>query len=237
MYANSYTFFIYYDIITARKKDMKFFDDKNKNLKWYNRNYFYIGTIIVIVLNILLFAILGNNYAKDIGGHHVWNGVFDISNMLRSFVDVFVHGDWQHVLLNMLCFAFCGIYIERKLGTINFILLILGFSFLAGNITTAARNSVNHYGASGLNYFCYAYITLDYIFCFIQKKQYKTNIILGAIILFCIYVAISFNIDNTIRFMFYPYNLIYNAAHYSSFFAGIIVTLMIKFGQFNKKEK
>lgn len=43
---------------------MKFFDDKSKNLKWYNRNYFYIGTIIVIVLNILLFAILGNDYAR-----------------------------------------------------------------------------------------------------------------------------------------------------------------------------
>ena len=217
---------------------MKFIDDKSKNLKWYNRNYFYIGTIIVIVVNILLFKFLGNNYAKDIGGQYVWNGVFDISNMLRSFVDVFVHGDWQHVLLNMLCFAFCGIYMERKFGTINFILIILGFSFLAGNITTAARNTVNHYGASGLIYFCYAYIILDYIFCFIQKNQNnKTNIILGAIILLFIYVAMSCKVENTLRFMFYPYDLIYNAAHYSSFFAGIIVTLMIKLGQFNKKEK
>ena len=38
-------------------------------------------------------------------------------------------------------------------------------------------------------------------------------------------------------FKFYPYDLIYNAAHYSSFFAGIIITLMIKLGQFNRKEK
>ena len=48
---------------------MKFFDDKRKNINWHNRNYFYIGTIIVIVLNILLFVFLGNNFAKDIGGH------------------------------------------------------------------------------------------------------------------------------------------------------------------------
>lgn len=215
---------------------MKFFDDKSKNINWRNRNYFYIGTIIVIVLNILLFVFLGNNFAKDIGGHYVWNGVFDISNMLRSFVDVFVHGNWQHVLLNMLCFSFCGIYMERKLGTINFILLILGFSFLAGNITTAARNTVNHYGASGLIYFCYAYIILDYIFGFIQKKQNnKTNIILGAIIMLCIYVAMSFNDGGLgLIFKFYPYDLIYNAAHYSSFFAGIIITLMIKASQLNR---
>lgn len=209
---------------------MKFFDDKNKKLKWYNRNYLYFGTILVIAVNILLFVFLGNNFAKDIGGEHIWNGVFDCSNIIRSFVDVFVHGDWQHVLLNMLCFSFCGIYMERKIGTINFILLILGFSFLAGNVTTAARNTVNHYGASGLVYMCYAFVFVDYIFSFANKKQNsKTNIILGAIILFAIYIAMSFDTGaQALEFKFYPHNLIYNAAHYSSFFAGIIVSLMIK---------
>ena len=217
---------------------MKFFDDKSKNVKWYNRNYFYIGTIVFVITNILLFVYLGNNYAKDIGGQHVWNGVFNIDNMLRSFIDVFVHGDWSHVLLNMLSFAFCGIYLERKVGTINFILLILGFSFLAGNITTAARNTVNHYGASCLIYFCFAYIILDYIFSFIHKEQNKTNIILGIIVLLYIYISMSFDSSGAgLVFKFYPYGLIYNAAHYSSFFAGIIVTLMIKLFQFRNKEK
>ena len=158
--------------------------------------------------------------------------------MLRSFLNVFVHGDWAHVLLNMLCFSFCGIYMERKLGTINFIFLILGFSFFAGNITTAARNTVNHYGASGLIYMCYAYIVLDYIFGFIYNyHKSKTNIILGGIIVFCIYIAMSFNVGSFgLVFKIYPYDLIYNAAHYSSFFAGIIITSIIKCAQFGKKQ-
>lgn len=216
---------------------MKFFDDKSKGeLHWYNRNYFYAGTVIFIAVNILLFVFLGNDYAKDIGGGYVWNDVFDISNMVRSFVDVFVHGDWSHVLLNMLCFTFCGIYIERKIGTLNFILLYLGFSFLAGNISSAARNTVSHHGASGLIYMCNAYIILDYIFTFIYKEEKnKTNTILGAIIIFCIYLSMSFYVGNTLIFMVYPHGLIYNIAHWASFFAGIIVTLLIKMGEFKKR--
>ena len=212
---------------------MKFIDDKNKNLNFWNRNYFYAGTLIFIVVNILLFAFLGYNFANNIGGGHVWNGVFDVSNIFRSFVNVFVHGNWKHVLLNMLCFLFCGLYIERKVGTFNFLLLILGFSFLAGNITSAARNTVSHYGASGLVYFCYAYIIIDFIFSLFQKdEKNKTNLILGIIILVVIYVAMSFGSSPTLTFKFYPYDLIYNAAHYSSFFAGIVVSLMIKVPQF-----
>lgn len=215
---------------------MKFFDDKSKTVNWRNRNYFYIGTIFIIVLNILLFVFLGNNFEEGIGGEHVWNGVFDISNLVRSFVDVFVHGDWAHVLLNMLCFAFCGIYIERKVGTFNFLLMVVGFAFLAGAVTTAARNTVAHYGASGLVYFCYAYVIIDYIFSIIKKDaNNKTNLILGGIILFCIYVAMCYCEERAFPFVIYPHDFLFNAAHYSSFFAGIIVTIMLKVAKYSKK--
>lgn len=215
---------------------MKFFNDENKTLTWYNKNYFFVGTIVFVVLNISLFAFLGNNYARNlgIGGPYVWNGVFDISNLLRSFIDVFDHGYWLHVIFNMATFLVCGIYIERKVGTFKFVLMILGFAFLAGNMTTAARNTVNHYGASGLIYFCYAYIIIDFIFALFKEKRNKTNLILGIIILVLIYGFMIINYNNStgiVTFTWYPHDLLYNAAHYSSFFAGIIVTLMIKIGQ------
>ena len=60
------------------------------------------------------------------------------------------------------------------------------------------------------------------------------SVILGALILVAIYIAMSY--DNG-AFKFYPCDLIDNAAHYSSFFAGIIVTLLMKVGQSHKKEK
>ena len=40
--------------------DMKFIDDKSKNLKWYNRNYLYLGTLLIVVINIFVFAVIGN---------------------------------------------------------------------------------------------------------------------------------------------------------------------------------
>ena len=36
---------------------MKFIDDKSNNLSWWNRNYFYVGTFIFVVINILIYAI------------------------------------------------------------------------------------------------------------------------------------------------------------------------------------
>ncbi|MBQ8430997.1 MAG: rhomboid family intramembrane serine protease [Clostridia bacterium] len=211
---------------------MKFFDDKSKKVKWYNRNYLYAGTILYVILNIVLFASLGSNFVSFIGGQHVGNGVFDVSNLLRSYLSSFAHLNWQHVLLNMLSFLSCGLYIERKIGTLNFLLLILGFSFFAGNITTAARNSVNHCGASGVIYMCYAYIIIDYIISLFREKGYnKTNIILGAIIIVLIYVSMCYCDLNGFGFKWYPYSFIFNAAHYSSFFAGIIISLMIQIPQ------
>ena len=63
---------------------MKFFDDKSKNVKWWNRNYFYAGTIVVVLVNILLFAFLGNDFesciAPDNSGH--WgNGFYFIPTL------------------------------------------------------------------------------------------------------------------------------------------------------------
>lgn len=215
---------------------MKFFDDKSKDLKWYNRNYFYLGTIIFIVLNISIFSFFGYGNLKYIGGEFVWNGVFDVSNIFRSFLDTFEHGSWSHVLWNMVSFAIVSLYIERKVGTFNFIFLMLGFSFLSGNITTAARNTVNHHGASSLIYFCYAFAYVDYVFMLFNKeKRNKMNIIMGAIIVFAIYVAMCSNDDSKYFFELYPHNLIFNAAHYSNFFAGIIVTLMINLFSLHKK--
>ena len=39
---------------------MRFIDDKNKKINWWNRNYFFAGTIFISVLFIVIFAIWGN---------------------------------------------------------------------------------------------------------------------------------------------------------------------------------
>ena len=211
---------------------MNFFDDKSKKTNWYNRNYLFLGTVIVVCVNILLFALLGNDFSSGIGGEHIWYDQLDFSNLWRVFLNGFEHSNWQHVLLNMLCFFVCGLYIERKTGTINFLLLTAGMAFISGAFAAAGSCSIGFHGASGIVYMCYAFVIVDYLFSFNKRKRSKTNIIMGAIIIALIYLAMCFS-GGTSGFSFelYPYDLMNNLAHYSGFFASLIVSLMIQIAQ------
>lgn len=41
-------------------------------------------------------------------------GSFSVNNLFQTLVNSYTHSNWQHTLLNMLCFLFAGIYLERK---------------------------------------------------------------------------------------------------------------------------
>ena len=59
---------------------MKFINVKNKKLRWYNRNLFYIGTIIIVLINVLAFLYKDNNCHIKYSLHTDWNSElnFDI---------------------------------------------------------------------------------------------------------------------------------------------------------------
>ena len=210
---------------------MKFIDDKSKNVKWWNRNYFYAGTIIIIAINIMLFAFAGNDWESivpiDNEGH--WEDVFYFDVVLRAFLNSFSHANWQHVLLNMLCFAGVGFYLERKTGSFGILFLVIISAFFSSIAVSANDLGVYWHGFSGVNYFLYAYSLIDYIFSFQKSKRNRTNIILGGIILALIYLAMCFN-GGTSEFGFewYPYDLMHNLGHYTSFLAGLIFGITIK---------
>lgn len=211
---------------------MKFFDDKSKNLKWWNKNYFYIGTIAIVLLNILLYAFGGYDWEERIypvdGGHH-WGDVFYFRPTIRTFLNAFSHSTWQHVLLNMLCFAVVGLYLERKKGTLGIFLYVLIGAYFSGIAVVANDMAINFHGSSGVNYFLYAILIVDYFFSLRKETKNKTNIILGAVILAFTYLAMCFD-DRTSSFSFrwYPYKLMTNLGHYSSFVVGLVLGLIIQ---------
>lgn len=211
---------------------MKFFDDKSKAVKWWNRNYFYAGTIIVILVNILLFAFGGNDWKSiatpDDNGFH-WGEGFYFIPTIRSFFNCFSHFNWQHVLLNMLCFLGAGLYLERKLGTFGILGFVVLGAYLAGIATTANDLTVWYSGFSGVNYLTYSYIIIDYIFSFQKRKKNKTNIILGGIIIALIYLAMCYTGGtSSFTFTWYPWDLLHNLAHGSGFVAGIALCLTVQ---------
>ncbi len=215
---------------------MKVIDDKSKKkLNWWNRNYFFIGALLVIAANLLIFAFANDWYVnlfKVEGGDH-WNDIFYFTPTLLTFFSSFSHASWQHVLLNMLCFLVAGIYIERKRGSISTILLVVFAAFISALAITTNALSVGSVGFSGVNYFLYAYIIIDYLFSFQKTERNKFNTIFGGIVLVIIYLATCYN-ESLAEFAFtwYPHNLIHNLAHYSSFIAGLIVCFVISFVRF-----
>lgn len=209
---------------------MKIIDDESKKLHWWNRNYFFAGTVFVVLLNIII-------YAAD--PQHSWfynwqawkNGApLSCSNLAKLFVGSFLHLNWQHCLLNMLCFLICGAWLERRKGTLPllglvFVLAWISAAFLGGNKLTTSG-----VGYSGVNYAFYAYAIIDYCFLFLRKStRTKFNIISGAVLIALIYFAACFaGGTRSVTFQWYPYDFMNNIAHYSGFLGGAILAVTIQ---------
>ncbi len=208
---------------------MKVIDDKNKKLTWYNRNYFFAGTIIVIVVNILIFYFLGNDWEKVFKMSQDGTKAFNCANLIRLFMNAYSHSDWPHVLWNMLGVFVCGFYIERKIGSINMLLLILVLTPMANWTAGGNRLYVTSHGFSCVLYALYAFVIIDYIFSFQKHKRNKFNIILGSLIFIYIYISTGWDDTKSFPVVGYPINLIYHRGHLAGFIIGIIFSLCLQF--------
>lgn len=205
---------------------MKFIDVKNKKLYWYNRNLFYLGTILVVLINIYAFLYNDNSWQiKYVYSN--WKDVLNFDNLITCFLSAFKHSNMQHCLLNSLCFLIAASYVERKIGSVNLLLLVFVFA-LFGEVAVDANYRGVSVGFSGVNFAFYAYIIIDFIFMFVFKKQTLVCVIYGVIVISLIYLACCFcGGTNTISFAIYPYDLITNMGHYTSFVMGCVLTLVI----------
>lgn len=194
------------------------------------RNYFFVTTLFFVILCIALYAANGSNLGGTASGNVSWNATLNFNNIFRSvFVNGFSHNNWMHVLLNMLCFLVVGSYLERKIGSLKLLLLVLALGFFANIAVSANSQTVNWRGFSGTNFALYFYIIFDYIFYLFSKKKTKTDIIYGAIILAAIYVAMCYVGDkSSFAMTWYPYDLAKNIGHYSSALVGIVFCLVVQ---------
>lgn len=208
---------------------LKFINNNRKDLKWWQRNWFFVTTVFIVLLNIILYATLGLWSIERSNTKVHWNDCLNFTNLVDVFFSAYSHFNWQHTLLNMLCFMFCGIYLERKLGSVKFISLIVGLSFFGECVTSANSNSIYSYGFSGVNYALYAYILVDYLFYVIpRERRCRLNIIYGGIMLGLIYFAMCFNGGTqSVSFSWYPYDALYNLGHYTSYLVGLIIATFV----------
>lgn len=199
-----------------------------ENPNRWERNWFFAATVSVVLLNVILFAALGSWQLKIDYNRH-WNDCLFFKNLLQTFLTSFAHLNWQHTLLNMLCFLICGAYLERKLGSVKLFALVVVFAFFGGCAVAANNNSINFIGYSGINYALYAYVAVDYLFCALPKnRRNKPDLIIGGVMLGLIYFAMCFNGGTAhVGFDWYPHDLLFNLGHYTSYFVGILISVYL----------
>ena len=219
---------------------MKIIDDNSKKLHWWNRNYFFACTIAVVLVNILLYGLCGNNWESQFKGSSgaTWGNVLDFKNFVRAFMNSYSHSNWQHVLLNMLCFFIYGIYLERKEGTLPLLVLVFMMTFFSAVSISANDQSVGWHGFSGVNFAFYGYVIVDFIFVFRKRTRTPFNIISGIVILGLIYFAACFcGGTSTVEFKWYPYDFMHNMGHYSGFVAGVFLGVLIHLCRFKAERE
>lgn len=190
------------------------------------RNLFFATTLLILILNFAIFAAYGNQ-TPDFASKVPWDS-FSVTDLFHALVNTFTHSNLQHVLLNMLCFAIAGSYLERKMGSLRFLLFMTIVCFFTA-FASCTNSGLYWHGFSGANYGLYGYILLEYVFTLARKKtRTPFNIAYGAILIGLIYLAMCFcGGTSAIRFEWYPYDLLHNLGHASGFAVGLLLGICL----------
>ncbi len=122
------------------------------------RYRYYNATIILIVVNILIF-LLG---FVDRQGWLIYLSliptyVVKAGAWWQVITYMFVHGSWSHIFFNMLALFLFGIQLEQKMGSSEFLLYYFASGIGAGIVTVLINNATGQgmipvVGASGAIY-------------------------------------------------------------------------------------
>ena len=206
-----------------KKINTHFFNPKQKEINWFNRNYFYLATLLVIGAWCLIYFMFDDQLA----------GLVEKSKYFNLFVMAFRHGDLGHLIGNAVSFFVVSLFLERHFGSFKYLLLTIIAIPLSSISVFLFSESWAWIGASGVNYFLYAIFVTVVIFNFkpylAQKWQPIFTIII--IVLICVLMcwagetsALTSNISEFLKFGRFT-DLISNEAHWSSAIMGAAVGL------------
>jgi len=206
---------------------MQFF--ARRKTKILSKNFFYMGTTVAILINVLLYAAGGKvwqNFVEVGAIHPGWNSYLYLNPTVRAFLNAFSHLNWVHVAFNMSGLLVCGMYLERKIGSGNLVLMILSLTFFTAIVSVASMfNAVHWIGFSGVLYLLFAYVIIDFLFSFQKNKRNRNDIIIGAAALLFIYINMSFDARS---FVWYPHALIFHEGHLFGFLAGLALGVAVQ---------
>ncbi|MCL2751863.1 MAG: rhomboid family intramembrane serine protease [Firmicutes bacterium] len=114
------------------------------------------------MINVLLFLFGGSDWPDFVQASENPSAGADFYRLVRSFLNVFTHGSVGALLYAVFCFSACGLFLERKLGSVKWTALVLTLAFLTSAATAANSFSVRWSGFSIVVYGLFGYIVTDY---------------------------------------------------------------------------
>lgn len=190
---------------------------KNKIIKKIKKQYSFVS-IFFVAINVLIFILCtqGVNLLYN-KGTLLGPAIFENNQYYRLITAMFLHGDLNHLISNMMLLYFLGDLLEQKIGHIKFGVLYL-LSGIGGGIASvgyeyASKEFIPSIGASGA-IFGLMGVLLYLVICNKGKLNDITLPRIAIMIIYSIYSGlIGTNIDN--------------AAHIGGLMSGIIISVIL----------
>ena len=191
-----------------------------------------IANFIVFIISYIYPLITNSSpiVIHELGFRPIYLSIEQLPQIYTLFTSMFLHGDFFHLLGNMIVFLFMGMAFEQRIGWKNFLAIYL----ITGVCGALAHSFVNLgtdsllIGASGaifgiLGAFAYSY----------PRDEVVMPIPLGIIMIFrrikVMYAAILFAALETVIVMFFsgPYDNTAHFAHFGGLISGVFIAAFI----------
>jgi membrane associated rhomboid family serine protease/antitoxin component YwqK of YwqJK toxin-antitoxin module len=172
------------------------------------------ATYLLIIVNIIIFSTYGFERIAvitlfDLGGNFP---PFSLdSEPFRLVTSMFLHGHLFHLFANMYGLFYVGMQLERKIGSVNFLIVYFLTGLFAGLASLNFNLFVVSVGASGAIFGVYGFLIVESIR---KNPRNKVSILTN----FIVYVVVVTLVGSRLNFD--------NAAHIGGAIAGLIIGIL-----------
>ena len=127
-----------------------------------NKNYLYFGTLFLIAAQILCFYLFKDQLSNLCAENDLFCFLFSWMQHVNEF----------HLYISIACLLVCGMFFERKFGTMGFITMFIVFGFVS-SFATVAMVGKDFVGMDGLIFALYGFFIMVLLFNFKEHLNFR----------------------------------------------------------------
>lgn len=204
---------------------------KDKNLKWFNINLYYVATMVMIVAMVIGYFVFKAQSDPIIYHNRFWN----------IFLMSFAHVNTVHITFNVIMFVLLSLLLERHFGSFTYFIMLMLLIPMANLSCFGAGSLLNHYstwagmGESCVNYFLFGFVLVLVAFNYRKYILSKNAFIFFIPLAFFIFLSSvnSSKISSPADFFAHPSMRFMDAlftntvGHFAPFIVGLVIGVLI----------